>query len=164
MAHSPLSQLPALDIDCYSDASSSCSSSPAPDMFLDHPIVVCHAPLVSPIPLPFHSPRFLEFDLLPDIDEDLSHPPYTSRQSVPVSRKRKADPEHELAYPDPKRRTAAGTTVTQPLQARQMRMAPPPKRRTRPTIPPPYYATSLNPGPPAPYFQPLPNYYYAAIA
>ncbi|KAJ7074248.1 hypothetical protein C8F01DRAFT_1242510 [Mycena amicta] len=43
--------------------------------------VVCNAPLVAPIPLPFHSPTFLQFELLPDIDEDLSHPPYTTRKA-----------------------------------------------------------------------------------
>lgn len=162
MAYSPLPHLPALDVDWSSDASSSCSPSPSPEMFHDHHIVVCHAPLVSPIPLPYHSPRFLEFDLLPDIDEDLSHPPYTSRQSLPSSRKRKADVEQESVYPDPKRRAPAGTIGAQPLQARQMHMAPS-KRRTRPTMPAPYYATPLNSGSAVPRVHPPPNYYYAAV-
>ncbi|TFK42739.1 hypothetical protein BDQ12DRAFT_719584 [Crucibulum laeve] len=52
--------------------------------------VVCNAPLVAPIPLPYHSPTFLQFEL-PDSDQDLSHPPYTSRQSS----KRKRDPEEQ---------------------------------------------------------------------
>ncbi|KAI0637095.1 hypothetical protein C8Q77DRAFT_1071307 [Trametes polyzona] len=46
--------------------------------------VVCNAPLVAPVPLPYHSPTFLMYDL-PDEDEDLSHPPYTHR---PHKRKR----------------------------------------------------------------------------
>ncbi|KAH9901261.1 hypothetical protein C8Q73DRAFT_786642 [Cubamyces lactineus] len=49
--------------------------------------VVCNAPLVAPIPLPYHSPTFLMYDL-PDEDEDLSHPPYTHR---PHKRKRSRD-------------------------------------------------------------------------
>ena len=49
-------------------------------------LVICNAPLVAPRPLPYHSPTFLQFDLLPDVDEDLSHPPYTKRAS-----KRKRD-------------------------------------------------------------------------
>ncbi|KAH9854101.1 hypothetical protein C2E23DRAFT_884207 [Lenzites betulinus] len=49
--------------------------------------VVCNAPLVAPVPLPYHSPTFLMYDL-PDEDEDLSHPPYTHR---PHKRKRARD-------------------------------------------------------------------------
>ncbi|KAK7049281.1 hypothetical protein VNI00_005882 [Paramarasmius palmivorus] len=41
--------------------------------------VTCTAPLIAPKPLPYHSPTFLKFDLLPEIDEDLSHPPYCQR-------------------------------------------------------------------------------------
>ncbi|KAJ7582609.1 hypothetical protein C8J56DRAFT_955237 [Mycena floridula] len=48
----------------------------------------CNAPLIAPKPLPFHSPTFLEFELLPDLDEDLSHPPYTRRTVAPSKRKR----------------------------------------------------------------------------
>ncbi|KAG2020483.1 hypothetical protein CC2G_005820 [Coprinopsis cinerea AmutBmut pab1-1] len=51
-------------------------------------VVVCKAPLVAPVPLPYHSPRFLQFQLLPDTDQDLSHPPYIYRQT---SRKRKVE-------------------------------------------------------------------------
>ncbi|KAI0928842.1 hypothetical protein AcW1_005962 [Taiwanofungus camphoratus] len=73
-----------------SAASTDTHPSPAPDF--TH--VVCNAPLVAPVPLPYHSPKFLQYDL-PDDDEDLSHPPYTSR---PHKRKREeldADPpEH----------------------------------------------------------------------
>ncbi|KAF9001915.1 hypothetical protein BDQ17DRAFT_1426205 [Cyathus striatus] len=43
--------------------------------------VICNAPLVAPIPLPYHSPSFLQFDL-PDIDQDLSQPPFTTRRRL----------------------------------------------------------------------------------
>jgi len=63
-----------------SSSSSETGPSPAPEFV--H--AVCNAPLVAPVPLPYHSPTFLQFDL-PDDDEDLSHPPYVSR---PHKRKR----------------------------------------------------------------------------
>ncbi|XP_006458261.1 hypothetical protein AGABI2DRAFT_115272 [Agaricus bisporus var. bisporus H97] len=63
--------------------------------------VVCNAPLLAPVPLPYHSPTFLHFDL-PDIDQDLSRPPYV-RQSP----KRKRDPQDHLDTPPPKRHSAA---------------------------------------------------------
>ncbi|KAG7086595.1 hypothetical protein E1B28_002540 [Marasmius oreades] len=43
--------------------------------------VICNAPIIAPKPLPYHSPTFLKFELLPDIEEDLSHPPYIQRPS-----------------------------------------------------------------------------------
>lgn len=52
--------------------------------------VICNAPLIAPKPLPYHSPTFLKFELLPDLDEDLSHPPYTQR---PSKRKREDNDE-----------------------------------------------------------------------
>ncbi|KAF5391895.1 hypothetical protein D9757_001775 [Collybiopsis confluens] len=60
------------------------SSSPPPSLH-----VICNAPLIAPKPLPYHSPTFLKFELLPDLDEDLSHPPYTQR---PSKRKRQDEP------------------------------------------------------------------------
>ncbi|KII88703.1 hypothetical protein PLICRDRAFT_63100, partial [Plicaturopsis crispa FD-325 SS-3] len=51
-------------------------------------VVCADIPLVAPKPLPYHSPTFLQFDRLPDVEEDLSHPPYTRR---PTKRKRDAD-------------------------------------------------------------------------
>lgn len=57
-------------------------SSPHPPVH----IVQCNAPLIAPKPLPYHSPTFLQFVELPDLEEDLSHPPYTQRSS-----KRKRD-------------------------------------------------------------------------
>ncbi|KAF5372940.1 hypothetical protein D9758_001676 [Tetrapyrgos nigripes] len=54
--------------------------------------VFCDAPLVAPKPLPYHSPTFLQFDLLPSLDENLSFPPYTRR---PPKRKRTSDLESD---------------------------------------------------------------------
>ncbi|KAI0709064.1 hypothetical protein C8Q76DRAFT_770010 [Earliella scabrosa] len=74
-----------------SDTSSAVSRdsdlSPSPEVAQ----VVCNAPLVAPIPLPYHSPTFLLYDL-PDEDEDLSHPPYTHR---PHKRKRARDEDEQ---------------------------------------------------------------------
>lgn len=71
-----------------SETSSSISTdlSPSPEPVTTR--VVCDVPLLAPRPLPYHSPTFLQFDLLPDSDEDLSHPPYTHR---PSKRKRDDD-------------------------------------------------------------------------
>ncbi|KAJ6606521.1 hypothetical protein DFH09DRAFT_1299754 [Mycena vulgaris] len=60
---------------CTSFASSSAGTPPPRTTH-----VVCNAPLVAPIPLPYHSPTFLQFEL-PDLDEDLSYPPYTTRRA-----------------------------------------------------------------------------------
>lgn len=67
----------------YTDTASSSCSQPI--------LVVCNAPLVAPIPLPYHSPTFLQFEL-PDIDQDLSRPPYTHRS---YKRKRTKDDDVE---------------------------------------------------------------------
>ncbi|KAJ7470299.1 hypothetical protein FB451DRAFT_1399924 [Mycena latifolia] len=75
---------------CASFASSSTAGTPPPRT--TH--VVCNAPLVAPIPLPYHSPTFLQFEL-PDIDEDLSHPPYTRRAATAMKRKRTTDREDD---------------------------------------------------------------------
>ncbi|KAF5324483.1 hypothetical protein D9611_004541 [Ephemerocybe angulata] len=128
-------------------------------MISDHAVVVCNAPLVSPIPLPYNSPRFLEFDL-PDIDEDLSHPPYTSRQSRSASRKRKADRELELALPEPKRRTPSAAPAS--AQRSQVRQPTYSQRRLKPTMPTQYYAP-CNPAFAASYLQQQPTYFYAAV-
>ncbi|KAI8998758.1 hypothetical protein BD414DRAFT_407556 [Trametes punicea] len=73
--------------DTSSAASRDSDLSPSPQVAE----VVCNAPLVAPIPLPYHSPTFLLYDL-PDEDEDLSHPPYTHR---PHKRKRARDEDDE---------------------------------------------------------------------
>ncbi|KAJ6618350.1 hypothetical protein B0H10DRAFT_2217863 [Mycena sp. CBHHK59/15] len=67
--------------------------------------VVCNAPLVAPIPLPYHSPTFLQFDL-PDIDADLSHPPYTRTRAAT---KRKRDEEEDGGRAE-KRRAHSSTS------------------------------------------------------
>jgi len=82
-----LDQPPSPTDTCASFASSSTTGTPPPQPRTTH--VVCNAPLVAPIPLPYHSPTFLQFEL-PDIDEDLSHPPYT-RRAVALKRKRTED-------------------------------------------------------------------------
>lgn len=68
--------------DTCSSVYSGISPSPSPSIH-----VVCDIPVVAPRPLPYHSPTFLQFDL-PDIDEDLSRPPYTR---APAKRKRETD-------------------------------------------------------------------------
>ncbi|KAJ8093166.1 hypothetical protein PM082_020651 [Marasmius tenuissimus] len=70
--------------DAGSSASSEASITPPlpPPRPPQQPLhVICNAPIIAPKPLPYHSPTFLKFELLPDIEEDLSHPPYTQRPS-----------------------------------------------------------------------------------
>lgn len=86
------------------------SPSPVPEVAE----VICNAPLVAPIPLPYHSPTFLLYDL-PDEDEDLSHPPYTRR---PHKRKR-AREEEDI---DAEAVALCGMDT--------LSVAPPPKRRS----------------------------------
>jgi hypothetical protein len=76
--------------------------------------VVCDAPLLAPVPLPYHSPTFLQFEL-PDIDQDLSRPPY-----VKQSRKRKRGPRDHLDAAPSKRRSA-GMPPAPRLQPRHHR-------------------------------------------
>jgi hypothetical protein len=72
--------------DTSSSVYSGLSPSPSPSIH-----VVCDIPVVAPRPLPYHSPTFLQFDL-PDIDEDLSRPPYTRG---PAKRKRETDDDFD---------------------------------------------------------------------
>lgn len=109
-------------------ASSALAATPPPvaNTHLDAVHVVCAVPLLAPRPLPFHSPRFLQFDDLPDQSEDLSHPPYVSR---PSKRKHTDDAAREdahgpspakrpmLALPAGKRRGAPQHTRAAPPQA-----------------------------------------------
>jgi hypothetical protein len=86
------------ELDFPSSPSDTCSSqstdmSPSPSPKPLH--VVCNVPLIAPVPLPYHSPTFLQFDL-PDADEDLSHPPYTQRPA-----KRKRDIAEDIDYVPP---------------------------------------------------------------
>ncbi|KAI0361958.1 hypothetical protein OH77DRAFT_9804 [Trametes cingulata] len=80
---------PVARSDTSSATSRDSDASPAPTPAVA--AVVCNAPLVAPVPLPYHSPTFLMYDL-PDEDEDLSHPPYTHR---PHKRKRARDAEDD---------------------------------------------------------------------
>jgi hypothetical protein len=77
-----VSAVPSSPSDTCSSAYSDLSPSPSPSIH-----VVCDIPVVAPRPLPYHSPTFLQFDL-PDIDEDLSRPPYTRG---PAKRKRESE-------------------------------------------------------------------------
>ncbi|KAI0797868.1 hypothetical protein C8Q75DRAFT_22465 [Abortiporus biennis] len=105
------SATPSAPSSSSSDASSETDPSPSPNFI--H--AVCNAPLIAPVPLPYHSPTFLQFDL-PDEDEDLSHPPYFSRPH-----KRKRDPEEEssadpiMPLPDAKRRMVQKLPLHQSL-------------------------------------------------
>ncbi|KAK7023942.1 hypothetical protein R3P38DRAFT_1080213 [Favolaschia claudopus] len=85
---------------CSSFASSSTAGTPPPRA--TH--VICNAPLVAPIPLPYHSPTFLQFEL-PDIDEDLSHPPYTRRQAAVKRKRTVVDREDDSQRPQKRRQT-----------------------------------------------------------
>jgi hypothetical protein len=75
--------------------------------------VVCTAPLVAPVPVPRARPPLFECEL-PDIDEDLSHPPYIRR---PGKRKRVAIDEEDaesnpMHTPHPLKRRAVAIAVT----------------------------------------------------
>ncbi|KAL5529289.1 hypothetical protein ACEPAG_5274 [Sanghuangporus baumii] len=63
-------------------------------------VAVCDVPLLAPRPLPFTPPAFLQFDCLPDEDEDLSFPPYThSRRHLSDSKLQKQNPRKRPAPP-----------------------------------------------------------------
>ncbi|KAG5653266.1 hypothetical protein H0H81_001426 [Sphagnurus paluster] len=87
-----------------------------PEIIQSPPIhVICNAPLVAPIPLPYHSPTFLQFDLLPDIDQDLSRPPYTCRS---FKRKRPSD---DPSDPAPSKKPAMSTSTPHPHRRPSLR-------------------------------------------
>ncbi|KAF9072927.1 hypothetical protein BDP27DRAFT_371479 [Rhodocollybia butyracea] len=95
---------PSSPSDNGSSASSDLSLTPPPRPQSLH--VICNAPLIAPKPLPYHSPTFLKFELLPDLDEDLSHPPYTQRPS-----KRKREVSDESADFVLRKRRVTGTAL-----------------------------------------------------
>lgn len=97
--------VPPSPSDNGSSASSELSFTPPPQPQSLH--VICNAPLIAPKPLPYHSPTFLKFELLPELDEDLSHPPYTQRPS-----KRKREDCDESADFVLRKRRAMGTSST----------------------------------------------------
>lgn len=109
-----LPRLPLLDLDLSSSPSDTCSSvysglSPSPSPSIH---VVCDIPVVAPRPLPYHSPTFLQFDL-PDIDEDLSRPPYTRG---PAKRKRETDDDFD--EPTRAKRHAASSPARRLMRSR----------------------------------------------
>ncbi|KAF8910787.1 hypothetical protein CPB85DRAFT_1304635 [Mucidula mucida] len=63
--------------------------------------VVCTAPLVAPKPLPYHSPTFLQFTHLPELDQDLSHPPYTYREPASKAIRTTIKKSRAVPYPHP---------------------------------------------------------------
>ncbi|KAH8107146.1 hypothetical protein BXZ70DRAFT_903881 [Cristinia sonorae] len=97
-----------------SDTCTSTEAGPSPSPVFVH--AVCNAPLVAPVPLPYHSPTFLQFDL-PDDDEDLSHPPYVYR---PHKRKRseaeEETEESDFVAPNAVKRRLLGLPVAQQQQ------------------------------------------------
>ncbi|KAF8831685.1 hypothetical protein F5879DRAFT_951050 [Lentinula edodes] len=104
-AYVPNLEFPPSPSDNGSSASSELSFTPPPQPQSLH--VICNAPLIAPKPLPYHSPTFLKFELLPELDEDLSHPPYTQRPS-----KRKREDCDESADFVLRKRRAMGTSST----------------------------------------------------
>lgn len=132
-SHPCFSRIPAVP-PSPTDTCSSRSSALTPPLssmaFHVEPRVVCAVPLVAPRPLPYHSPRFLQFDDLPDMSEDLSHPPYAQRQK----RKRVDDDEFDfdmtmdgtaLDSAPPAKRTALAPVSWN--GSRHRRLAPPPR-------------------------------------
>lgn len=76
-------------------------------------VAVCDVPLVAPRPLPFTPPTFLQFDCLPDEDEDLSFPPYThSRRHLCDTKEHKQNPRKRPAPPLDTATTSVGETGT----------------------------------------------------
>jgi hypothetical protein len=104
----PLTLKPSLDP--ASPSESSCSSisartdpSPPPSQYTH---VVCDVPLVVPKPRPYRSLTPIDFDL-PSEDQDLSHPPYTTRSCS----KRKRTNTDETTTERTKRRSLAEPSV-----------------------------------------------------
>lgn len=60
-------------------------------------VSICDVPLVAPRPLPFTPPLFLQFDSLPEQDEDLSFPPYTRSRRIPTDSSEKQKPKRSAA-------------------------------------------------------------------
>lgn len=103
----PIFVVPSSPSENGSSVSSDLSFTPPPQPQSLH--VICNAPLIAPKPLPYHSPTFLKFELLPDLDEDLSHPPYTQRPS-----KRKREDSDESADLILRKRRASGVPSALP--------------------------------------------------
>jgi len=107
---SPLSSCP--DLDYPSSPTDSCSSvsvrtdpSPSSPPYVH---VVCDVPLVVPKPRPYRCLTPLEFEL-PNEDQDLSHPPYTTQ---PPSSKRKRSQSDDATSEISKRRTPSAAAAS----------------------------------------------------
>ncbi|KAL0947381.1 hypothetical protein HGRIS_013497 [Hohenbuehelia grisea] len=127
----------------------SLSPSPQPQSI---PHVVCNAPLVAPKPLPYHSPTFLQFDL-PDIDEDLSYPPYTLRSTTAAKRKHRElesahDSSEQLTDTRPsKRRTTSVAMRAHPVTSVRISARRAPKSSSTTSQPVPATAPQARPVP-----------------
>ncbi|KAH8117256.1 hypothetical protein DFH11DRAFT_1724306 [Phellopilus nigrolimitatus] len=97
--------------------SSSSSSSSA------NVVATCDVPLVAPRPLPFASPTFLQFDSLPDEDEDLSFPPYTHSRRVPASERAAQNPRKRPAPPLPPPSSSDADSALLPSISKKQRRA-----------------------------------------
>jgi len=110
---SPDNLVPSLDLECTlypwgTWASASYTPSPLSAVHSVH--VVCNAPLFAPIPLPYHPPTFLQFEL-PDVDQDLSHPPYIHRS--PKRKRCLHEDKNELAV---SKRRSVTSSCRQPVR------------------------------------------------
>ncbi|KIY69775.1 hypothetical protein CYLTODRAFT_409359 [Cylindrobasidium torrendii FP15055 ss-10] len=76
----------------------------------DPTYAVCTAPLVAPKPLPYHSPTFLQFMHLPELDQDLSHPPYATREPASKVARTVVKKNRALPYPHPSSRPRKTST------------------------------------------------------
>ena len=94
-------------------------------------MAVCDVPVVAPRPLPFTPPAFLQFDCLPDEDEDLSFPPYThsrrhlcdSKQQMQNPRKRPAPPPNTpVTTSGVETESAAGITSLSSISKKRRRL------------------------------------------
>ncbi|KAF5358014.1 hypothetical protein D9756_001705 [Leucocoprinus leucothites] len=125
---------PPLDLSDFppspSETSSSSSTDSSPTLIRrprSAPLhVVCNAPLVAPIPLPYHSPTFLQFDL-PDMDEDLSRPPYIKQA---LKRKRDLDEQPDAVPAKRSLRTRTKSIPSMPPASRRSKQHPPQSRHS----------------------------------
>jgi hypothetical protein len=99
------SSVPTSPTDSNSASSSSSSGSSSalctplqhPVRPLPVPVIACNVPLLAPKPLPYHPPHFLQFEDLPEVNADLSHPPYAKRTRG-LKRPRDDEDEDEEGY------------------------------------------------------------------
>lgn len=70
-------------------------------------VIVCDVPLLAPKPLPYHPPRFLQFDDMPPPDADLSQPPFSKKRA-------RSNEDYHMDAPAQKRVALAGKTTYMP--------------------------------------------------